>query len=113
MGDPVTGGTVYWLTDTIDAGPIAAQDYCFVRPGDTAELLWRRDLFPMGVRLFRQALKDLAAGRLYSVPQDEEVATWEPSWERPPLYRPDLPMLGTGLEDFSVIRAGSVPGRGV
>src|SRR6185437_1356533 len=33
MGDPIAGGTVYWLDDRIDAGPIAAQDWCWVRPG--------------------------------------------------------------------------------
>ncbi len=34
-GDRVAGGSVYWLTDTIDAGPIAAQQHVFVRPGET------------------------------------------------------------------------------
>jgi hypothetical protein len=27
-------------------------------------------------------------------PQDERCATWEPSWERAPLHRPELPELG-------------------
>lgn len=92
--DPVAGGSMYWLSDNVDAGPIAAQDWCHVRPDDTPSSLWRRELFPMGLRLIRQTLDDLAAGDVIAVPQDESVATWEPSWERPPLHRPELPELG-------------------
>lgn len=79
----------------MDGGPLAAQDYCLVEPGSTPESLWREQLFPMGLRLFRQVLGDLARGRLVSVPQDERLATWEPSWERPPVRRPDLTLIGT------------------
>jgi len=96
MGDRITGGTVYWLSDTMDAGDIAAQDWTFIRAGDTASELWRRELFPMGVRLFRAVLHDLANGIEVRIPQDHHLATWEPSWERPPVRRPDLLLLGDG-----------------
>ena len=33
MGERVTGGSVYWMTDKVDAGGIAAQEFCFIRPG--------------------------------------------------------------------------------
>lgn len=94
MGDLIAGGSVYWLTDQVDAGPLAAQEWCWVRPGDDAPTLWRRDLAPMGVRLLRRVVADLSAGTIVAIPQDHEMATWEPSWERPPLYRPDLLMIG-------------------
>ena len=35
MGDAVAGGTVYRMVDRVDAGPILAQDWCWIRPGDT------------------------------------------------------------------------------
>lgn len=104
MGDKVTGGTVFWLGDTVDGGPVAAQDFCFIRRSDTAEKLWRRDLQPMGLRLFENTLTDISGGRLVMVDQDESLATWEPSIDRPPLYRPDLPMIGGGLDGYTVIR---------
>ncbi|MGO1073244.1 formyltransferase family protein [Lysobacter sp. CA199] len=85
MEERVTGGTVYWMDDRADGGPIAAQDWCFVRPGDDAASLWRRDLAPMGLRLFRQVLTDLRAGVVHREQQDESVATWEPSFDRPAL----------------------------
>lgn len=88
--DRVAGGSVYHLTDVVDGGPIAAHDWCFVRPGDTARTLWRRDLSPMGVRLLVGVLADLDRGRVVCVPQDAAVATWEPAMDAPPLHRPEL-----------------------
>lgn len=116
MGDPITGGTVYWLTDNVDAGPIAAQDFCHVLPSwiqdpeyGTKEL-WLQQLFPMGVRLLRGVLRDLDRDVMVEVLQDERVATWEPSWQRPPLYRPELPQLGSNGGMTHVVRR--VPGIG-
>ena len=80
MGDVVTGGTVYWLDDGADTGPIAAQDWCWVEPGDTPESLWRRVLGPMGLRLFDQVLAALDTGAVPSASQDTRMATWEPSF---------------------------------
>jgi len=85
MREPLAGGSVYWMTDRADAGPIAAQDWCHVRPDDDAATLWRRDLGPMGVRLLAQVVSDVAAGRLVRVPQDDALATWEPAFDRPSL----------------------------
>lgn len=90
MKDPVAGGSVYWLTGKVDGGPLAAQDYCHVKPGWSASDLWREALFPMGVRLLVKAVINVSHGTIIREPQDEDCATWEPSWERPPLHRPDL-----------------------
>lgn len=85
MKEDVTGGTVYWMTDKADAGPIAAQAWCFIRAEDGQESLWRRELGPMGVRLFGRVLADLDAGVVVAMEQDEAMATWEPAWSRRPL----------------------------
>lgn len=87
MRDQVAGGTVYWMNDRADGGPIAAQGWCHVRPGDTAESLWRRELGPMGLQLLGEVVDDVAGGRLVKVPQDESLATWEPAFDRPSLAR--------------------------
>lgn len=59
MGDQMTGGTAYWLDNGADTGDIAAQDWCWVKPGDTPDELWRRDLAPMGLRLLAKVLADI------------------------------------------------------
>lgn len=75
----VTGGSVYWMDDRADGGPVICQDWCFVRPQDTAEDVWRRDLGPMGIRLLDNAVAQIAAGGGAGTPQDESLATWEPA----------------------------------
>lgn len=85
MREPITGGTVYWMTNRADAGPVAAQDWCHILPGDDPVGLWRRELGPMGVRLLASVVADVTAGLLVREPQDETLATWEPAFERAPL----------------------------
>lgn len=79
MREPITGGTIYRLDDGADTGPVLAQDWCHVRPGDTAQTIWCRDLAPMGLRLFSHVLTRLSLGDYCpGVPQIPELATWEP-----------------------------------
>ena len=105
MRDPIAGGTVFWLSDTVDGGPVAAQDWCFVRPDDDAHSLWRRELFPMGVALIGRVVADILRGRLVMRDQDPALATWEPSIAGAPrLYRPELPQIGTLPDGYEVIQ---------
>lgn len=87
MGESVTGGSVYWMTDRADAGPVAAQDWCHILPGESASDVWRRALAPMGLQLLERVVADVAAGRIIRVAQDERLATWEPAFDRPALAR--------------------------
>lgn len=100
-GDKITGGTVYHLTDAVDGGPIAAQEFVLVPPGSTPTSLWRDVLFPLGVDLILRTLRDMADRRVVAVPQDEAYATWEPSWERAPLFRPELIQLPDASSDIT------------
>ncbi len=94
MGDRVTGGSVYRLSNRMDGGDVLAQRHVFIHPGDTAEELWRRDLAPLGVALLAQTVAAFARdGYQHGTPQNETLATWEPSIDRPPAYRPDLLMI--------------------
>ena len=58
---------------------------------------------PMGLRLLREALGDIEGGTLVRLPQDESLATWEPSWERAPIPRPDLLQIGNTLDGYRVV----------
>jgi len=91
-GDAIAGGTVFWLDDGMDTGKIAAQEFCFVLPGDDAATLWRRDLAPLGLRLFRQTLELLNHGIVTARPQLEAAATLAPlvrkPWEKEPASKP-------------------------
>ena len=80
MGDAIAGGTVYWMDDGADTGPIAAQDWCHVHPDDNPRTLWRRALAPMGLRLLGQVLGELDRDIVTAMPQTTAPATWEPAF---------------------------------
>lgn len=78
-GDAIAGGSIYHLADRWDAGAIAAQDWCFVKRGETARELWERALAPLGLRLLSKMVADAArTGQLPAQPQDEQFATHAP-----------------------------------
>jgi len=82
-GDPIAGGTVYHLADTMDAGAIAAQDWCFVVKGETARDLWERALAPMGFELLVRVVRHAREhGNLPARAQDERFATKAPMIRR-------------------------------
>lgn len=83
MRDAIAGGSVYWMDDGADTGPIEAQDWCHVLPGEDAAGLWRRALAPMGLRLVVDTVSRLASGGApRAMAQDERLATFEPAFSR-------------------------------
>jgi len=79
-GDPITGGTVYHLADRMDAGAIAAQEWCFVKKGESARELWERALAPLGQKLLGEVVDYAKIHKtLPAKPQDEQFATNAPS----------------------------------
>lgn len=91
MGDKITGGTVYRLSNKTDGGNIILQRFVFIPPRVDATELWRSLLAPLGVSLLCKAVEAFRDhGFINGVPQDEKLATWEPSIDRPPLFKPDL-----------------------
>jgi methionyl-tRNA formyltransferase len=78
-GDPIAGGTIYHLADRMDAGAIAAQEWLFVKKGETARQLWERALAPLGQKLLAKVIDHAKThGSLPAKPQDEEFATSAP-----------------------------------
>jgi methionyl-tRNA formyltransferase len=82
-GDAIAGGSIYHLAERMDAGAIAAQDWCFVRKGETARELWERALAPMGLDLLVRVIREAkASGKLPATPQDEQFATRAPMTQK-------------------------------
>ncbi len=93
MGDAITGGTVYRLEDKCDGGKIILQKFIFVDKEWDYHILWQ-NLFPLGVDLIVEAVKQIEEGKTHEFEQNEKYATWEPSWERPRLKRNELIQIG-------------------
>jgi methionyl-tRNA formyltransferase len=82
--DPIAGGSIYHLAERMDAGAIAAQEWCFVRKGETARELWERALAPMGLNLIRKVIRYAKEhNHLPATAQDEKYATHAPLIEEP------------------------------
>lgn len=82
--DPIAGGSIYHLSETMDGGALAAQDWCFVYPDDDAASLWRRSLGPMGLKLIRRVLAAIDRdGTIPAEPQDPLAATLAPAIKTP------------------------------
>lgn len=96
MGERVTGGTVYKLSNKMDGGDILAQRHVIIDPKvSTAESVWREHLGPLGVQLIVDAVREIVeTDCVVGERQDESLATWEPSIDRPPAFRPDLILVG-------------------
>ena len=78
--DPIAGGSVYHLSGGMDAGALAAQDWCFVYPDDDARSLWQRALAPMGLRLLMKVVSDMdTRGYADSWEQDAKAVTLAPA----------------------------------
>jgi methionyl-tRNA formyltransferase len=83
-GDPIAGGTIYHLSNSLDAGLIAAQDWCFVYPDDDAASLWRRALAPMGLRLLMAVVEEIELrGFAKAHEQDRRAVTYAPALKEP------------------------------
>lgn len=80
-GDPIAGGTVYQLDEGWDTGLIVKQEWCFVDPMWTASDLWRERLFPMGINMLRQTLREASLPVAWPATpgeeQDQRFATYE------------------------------------
>ena len=79
-GDPIAGGSIYHLAERMDAGAIAAQEWVFVKKGETARQLWERALAPLGQKLLGEVIDHAKTHKsLPAKPQDEEFATKAPN----------------------------------
>jgi methionyl-tRNA formyltransferase len=64
----------------MDAGAIAAQEWCFVKKGESARELWERALAPLGLKLLAEVVDYARVNNsLPARPQDEQFATAAPN----------------------------------
>ncbi|XP_077385403.1 cytosolic 10-formyltetrahydrofolate dehydrogenase isoform X1 [Festucalex cinctus] len=76
-GDKKGGFTVFWADDGLDTGPILLQGECDVEANDTVNTIYKRFLFPEGVRGTVEAVRLIAEGKAPRITQPEEGATYE------------------------------------
>jgi len=80
-GETVTGATTMRLDQGLDTGDILLQRTLAIEPDQTAEQLFRV-LAESGARLMLETLRDLEAGTIHPVPQDNAGASLAPILQR-------------------------------
>ena len=83
-GEIRTGVTVFWLDKGLDTGPVCASSEVPIEPRDDARSLFAKLEF-RGVALLREALDDIARGKIIKKPQTGSACyaprlTMEDSW---------------------------------
>jgi methionyl-tRNA formyltransferase len=80
-GDKVTGVTIQWLRDELDAGPIFLQEQVPITAEDNCATLYTR-LAERGAALLGQSLDLLRRGEVIKLPQNEAEVTLAPPISR-------------------------------
>jgi methionyl-tRNA formyltransferase len=76
-GDTVTGATIMYVTEKMDAGDIIVQRELPIGPDDTA-LTMEPKLAELGADLLMQAIEQIRSGTVQARPQDGSMATEAP-----------------------------------
>ncbi|XP_054880332.1 cytosolic 10-formyltetrahydrofolate dehydrogenase [Poeciliopsis prolifica] len=76
-GDKKGGFTVFWADDGLDTGPILLQRECDVEPNDTVNTIYKRFLFPEGVKGMVEAVRLITEGKAPRITQPQEGASYE------------------------------------
>jgi len=81
-GDRTTGVTWFWVTEKVDAGPIAIAREMPMPANISPRDLYNDYLAPLGVSAFDALLEQIKNGTIPRTAQDESLATFE--YGRPP-----------------------------
>lgn len=104
MGDRIAGGTVFWLSDTVDGGPVQCRIGASCAPRIPHRASGGGNCSPWACASSAASWMR-RQGRLVMRDQDHSLATWEPSFDGAPrLYRPELPQIGTTPDGWTVIK---------
>jgi len=81
QGDAVTGSTIMYMSEKLDAGDIILQEEMAVGPADTSGTLSGK-LSRQGAKLLLRAVDMIQAGTVARFPQDETKATYARKFSR-------------------------------
>lgn len=108
-GDEVAGFSIFWADDGLDTGPLLLTKQTPVAPDDTLDTLYKRFLYPEGVKAMRQAIDLVANGNAPKIPQTEIGATYDPAMFKQENHEINLAQPGRRIFDF-IRGLDSVPG---
>lgn len=73
--EPISAGTLFWIDEGIDTGPIIAQHFFHVADNETAATLYAKHMIALA-KVMDEALPRIADGTAQQIAQDDRYATW-------------------------------------
>lgn len=108
-GDDIAGFSIFWADEGLDTGPLLLTKQCNVESNDTLDILYKRFLYPEGVKEMKHAVDLVASGKAPKIPQIEHGATYDP-----PIFKEENQIINLSqpaIRIFNFVRAlDSVPG---
>lgn len=76
-GDEVAGFSIFWADDGLDTGPILLTKQCNIESNDTLDTLYKRFLYPEGVKSMKHAVDLIAQNKAPKIKQIEYGASYD------------------------------------
>ncbi|XP_013103531.2 cytosolic 10-formyltetrahydrofolate dehydrogenase [Stomoxys calcitrans] len=108
-GDEVAGFSIFWADDGLDTGPILLQKQVNVEAYDTLDTLYKRFLYPEGIKSMAEAVDLVAKEKAPRITQTEVGATYDPAMFKEENQRVDLNQTAKRIWNF-IRGLDSVPG---
>jgi len=77
-GETETGVTIHFIDEGVDTGPILLQEKVDIMPDDTVKTVYFDKLYPLGIRMIAEAVKQIREGTAAATVQDESGASFQP-----------------------------------
>lgn len=77
-GEEETGVTIHYIDEGVDTGDIILQEKVEIGPEDTMGSLYFNKLYPLGIKLMKEAVGQIRQGTVSAMPQDESQASYQP-----------------------------------
>jgi len=100
QGDPTAGLSIFWADDGLDTGPVLLQKECDVTEDDTLDTLYKRFMYPEGIKATVEAVELIAKGTAPVLVQPLEGATYDAALNKKELQQVNLDSTGDDLHNF-------------
>lgn len=77
-GETETGVTIHFIDEGVDTGPILLQEKVAITPDDTVKSVYFNKLYPLGIEMIAEAVKQIREGHANPINQDESNASFQP-----------------------------------
>jgi len=77
-GETETGVTIHYIDEGVDTGPILLQEAVDITSDDTAKSVYFKKLYPLGIRMIAEAVRQIREGTATSRSQDESESSFQP-----------------------------------